>query len=548
MGIWNALPFSIQVVIVAALGAAAGALANVIVFACANSHALVNPWAPSDPPPKKKAITQVTKRPGWTSRIPIFGWLILRNSETITKKRAWLGPLLLEGVAAMFLATVFWFESNRDGFLIEFVASWTTYSLNVRLTILGLAGGLCGALANFLIYTQSHLPQTISPWGPKHDDASARNAFDQIPIVGWISMSREATIHGRCFWLRPLLIEIAMMVAFPVFYWWMTETGAIFPSQLRSDAFVASQAHSLNHIAGFHLILLTLMVAATFIDFDEKTIPDIITIPGTIIALIIATLSFQVYLPTALPVCEIPTNLLPTTFQAPWFQGGKWFGQTGLSCGLLIWTVWCFALADRRFSGLMLRRRGLEKTLQFFFAALFRHWTWKLLVTLWLAGFLAIITVWNLSPHYWTGLFTALVGLAAGGGTVWAIRIVASWAMNVEAMGFGDVTLMAMIGAFIGWQGAIAAFFLAPIAAVLIVLARYIVTRDTELPYGPYLCAGTGLLIVFWDRLYNGWLACNIFLLWDLLQLMVPMLLGLLALMLFLSRMIKSVIFASEED
>ena len=47
-----------------------------------------------------------------------------------------------------------------------------------------------------------------------------------------------------------------------------------------------------------------------------------------------------------------------------------------------------------------------------------------------------------------------------GGGIVWAVRIIASQALGVEAMGFGDVTLMCMIGAFVGWQPALLIFCL----------------------------------------------------------------------------------------
>ena len=59
----------------------------------------------------------------------------------------------------------------------------------------------------------------------------------------------------------------------------------------------------------------------------------------------------------------------------------------------------------------------------------------------------------------WRGLISALIGMAAGGGLIWVIRLVASAASQQEAMGFGDVTLMAMIGAVFGWQPVLIAFF-----------------------------------------------------------------------------------------
>src|SRR4029079_14973737 len=87
----------------------------------------------------------------------------------------------------------------------------------------------------------------------------------------------------------------------------------------------------------------------------------------------------------------------------------------------------------------------------------------------------------------WCGLMTSLVGLAGGGGIVWAVRIVGSGALRREAMGFGEVTLMMMVGTFLGWQACLFTFFLSPFAAVLIGVAQLILRRDNVLPFVPYL-------------------------------------------------------------
>ena len=74
-------------------------------------------------------------------------------------------------------------------------------------------------------------------------------------------------------------------------------------------------------------------------------------------------------------------------------------------------------------------------------------------------------------------------------------------------MGFGDVTLMAMIGAFLGWQAGLLVFFLAPFAGIVLGLLVVVLRRDSEIPYGPFLCLGAVAVLVFWAsfwRLHGG--------------------------------------------
>ena len=97
--------------------------------------------------------------------------------------------------------------------------------------------------------------------------------------------------------------------------------------------------------------------------------------------------------------------------------------------------------------------------------------------------------------------------MAVGGAIVWAVRIVGTATLRREAMGFGDVTLMAMIGTFVGWQSCLMIFFLAPVAGLIVGLLQLIVSRETEIPYGPFLCLATATTIVgwstFWDRTWH---------------------------------------------
>jgi leader peptidase (prepilin peptidase) / N-methyltransferase len=96
----------------------------------------------------------------------------------------------------------------------------------------------------------------------------------------------------------------------------------------------------------------------------------------------------------------------------------------------------------------------------------------------------------------------ALLGAALGGGALLAVR--AAWFVvrREEGMGLGDVKMLAMIGAFLGWQGAAVALFTAAVAgaavgAALLALGR--VGPRTHLPFGAFLALG-GLLALFWGR------------------------------------------------
>jgi leader peptidase (prepilin peptidase)/N-methyltransferase len=108
------------------------------------------------------------------------------------------------------------------------------------------------------------------------------------------------------------------------------------------------------------------------------------------------------------------------------------------------------------------------------------------------------------------GFWVGLEGLLVGAGLTQLVRTSASFALRREAMGFGDVTLMGMIGAFLGWQAAVLTFFLAPFLGLTHAawkLITYLGKRlsgsqlssaDREIPYGPYLSMAAASLLFVW--------------------------------------------------
>ena len=150
------------------------------------------------------------------------------------------------------------------------------------------------------------------------------------------------------------------------------------------------------------------------------------------------------------------------------------------------------------------RRHGWLRAVQLSCARLIRDRTTYRILRMAVFGSVVILLVWYRGGPGWEGLLSALVGMAAGGGLIWLVRIIGAAALGREAMGFGDVTLMAMIGAFLGWQPCLVIFFLAPVAGLVVGVLRLLLKRDREIPYGPFLCLATLFVIVCWNGVW-GW-------------------------------------------
>ena len=97
------------------------------------------------------------------------------------------------------------------------------------------------------------------------------------------------------------------------------------------------------------------------------------------------------------------------------------------------------------------------------------------------------------------GVGGALFGFLIGGACIWGTRILATLVVGREAMGMGDVHILAGVGAVTGWAVAVLAFFAAPVSGLLVVLYLFVTRRQRELPYGPWLALGTLLVMLFYD-------------------------------------------------
>lgn len=118
-------------------------------------------------------------------------------------------------------------------------------------------------------------------------------------------------------------------------------------------------------------------------------------------------------------------------------------------------------------------------------------------------------------PPALDSLLASVVGLLVGGGVIWGVRIVGAVVFRKEAMGFGDVKYLAMIGAVLGWQEALLALFLACGYGALFGAIGLWFGGAARIPFGPHLAAGAvtalfarepilELLFVTWPEWQRG--------------------------------------------
>ncbi|HET6638568.1 MAG TPA: prepilin peptidase [Gemmatimonadota bacterium] len=97
----------------------------------------------------------------------------------------------------------------------------------------------------------------------------------------------------------------------------------------------------------------------------------------------------------------------------------------------------------------------------------------------------------------------SVIGAVIGGGALWIVAILGTMAFKKEAMGGGDIKMMTMIGAFLGWKGALLTVFLGALAGTL-VFVPLAWKSDRLVPFGLFLALGAALAFYLGDPLL-GW-------------------------------------------
>ncbi len=95
---------------------------------------------------------------------------------------------------------------------------------------------------------------------------------------------------------------------------------------------------------------------------------------------------------------------------------------------------------------------------------------------------------------------SSLIGIIAGGGVFWTVAAVYSFFRNKEGMGGGDIKLLAMIGAWFGWQSLPFVILFSSITGSIVgVIGLYLRKKNqsSAIPFGPFLSAAALLYLFF---------------------------------------------------
>jgi leader peptidase (prepilin peptidase) / N-methyltransferase len=107
------------------------------------------------------------------------------------------------------------------------------------------------------------------------------------------------------------------------------------------------------------------------------------------------------------------------------------------------------------------------------------------------------------------GWRASLIGILAGGGVLWGIAEAYFRIRHEEGLGMGDVKMLGMIGAFLGWKLMLLTMVLASVAGSVIGVALIVSKRGDmkyALPFGTFLALGAGAAMTVGPAILNWYI------------------------------------------
>ena len=262
--------------------------------------------------------------------------------------------------------------------------------------VAGVFGAIIGSFLNVVIH---RVPLEESVVFPNSRCPSCGNViafYDNIPILSYIALGAKCRRCKEHISIRYPAVELLVAALFVAVAWHDGLTAAL----------------------PFDLVFVSAMVALVFIDAEHMILPNVITYPGIVFALV-------------------------ARIAIPYLTGTPHFDDIpSLSQG---------ALAD--------------------------------------------MPIWAVS------LAGAVIGALIGGGSLWLMGWTWEKLRGIEAMGLGDVKMMFMVGAYLGWRLTILTIFVGVLGGSVIGILMMTWQRERNmqmmLPFGIFLGLGAIAALLF---------------------------------------------------
>ncbi|EIJ43805.1 prepilin signal peptidase PulO-like peptidase [Beggiatoa alba B18LD] len=105
------------------------------------------------------------------------------------------------------------------------------------------------------------------------------------------------------------------------------------------------------------------------------------------------------------------------------------------------------------------------------------------------------------------GLYNSVIGAMAGYLSLWSVYMLFKLITGKEGMGFGDFKLLAMLGAWMGWQALPVIILFSSLVGAVVGISLIVIRgqdRNIPIPFGPYLAAA-GWIYLLWGDLLVHW-------------------------------------------
>jgi len=123
-------------------------------------------------------------------------------------------------------------------------------------------------------------------------------------------------------------------------------------------------------------------------------------------------------------------------------------------------------------------------------------------------------------PFLWLGLglslaavFTdpesAIIGGLVGYLSLWSVYVLFKWTTGKEGMGHGDFKLLAMLGAWMGWQSVLPIILLSSVVGAVVGITLIVIRgrdKNIPIPFGPYLATAGWITLLWGDQIIQSYL------------------------------------------